>query len=161
MLEEIDYAIFESPLLDSQNRLVEYLEMFVGHRGAHPTIDRGAEIGRFASIKAYHRGGQRYPVDVWTRPDLSGIASIFLDLRCQVSRSSLIGPDSCVARRCQAALSCSRIEPPAGFRPSGLPSFPRCARLTPTARIPRSGPARFACVQPAHRDGRCLSSRLP
>ena len=29
--------------------------------------------------------------------------------------------------------------------PSGLPSFPRSARLTPQARIPRSGPARFAC----------------
>lgn len=37
-----------------------------------------------------------------------------------------------------------RIEPRcASFAPFGLPS------LTPTARIPRSGPARFACVMSA------------
>lgn len=38
-----------------------------------------------------------------------------------------------------------RIEPPAVSRPCGLPSSPRSARLTPAARIFRSGPARCAC----------------
>lgn len=45
------------------------------------------------------------------------------------------------------ALSCCASNPLRGFAPDGLPSFPRSARLTPTARIPRSGPARFACVR--------------
>ena len=34
-----------------------------------------------------------------------------------------------------AALSCLRIEPPVASRPFGPPSFPRSARLTPSARL--------------------------
>ena len=44
--------------------------------------------------------------------------------------------------RCRARCASSRLR---RLAPSGLPSFPRSARLTPQARIPRSGPARFAC----------------
>ena len=51
------------------------------------------------------------------------------------------------------ALSCLRIEPPLASRPFGPPSFPRLARLTPSARFVDPGlraalASRGSAVQP-------------
>ena len=47
-----------------------------------------------------------------------------------------------------------RIEPPAASRPL------RASIADAYGPDSRSGPARFACVRSAHRDGRCLGHRL-
>ncbi|MFU3884494.1 hypothetical protein ACM7F7_03800 [Pseudomonas aeruginosa] len=59
------------------------------------------------------------------------------------------------------ALSCCASSHLRRLAPFGLPSFPRSARLTPPARLPDPGLRASLAVRSAHREGRCLSSRLP